>query len=324
MKVGDKVRLLHGKEEGIVSKILDNQLVEVEIEDGFGIPVMKSELVIIAAEESASFDRQSQQPVQQTKKPEPKKSTSQQHVAIAVVALNDHLRSFYLLNDTADVVIFCINEVDGVNERTLRMDKVQAGGHVKFTEQSFAELDKWNALSITFIRASSKWAIPPAIKNFHLKFKAKQFTKEPQLIEALGKPGHLFPLNQESGKEKSVTLDAEQLKEGMFRSSNEVDNKNITSKGQTTEIDLHIEEINENYSQLPKEEILRIQLETFEKKLDEAIVAGINEITFIHGVGNGTLRNHIHKRLSQMENIQYFKDAKKEKFGYGATLIRIN
>jgi dsDNA-specific endonuclease/ATPase MutS2 len=49
----------------------------------------------------------------------------------------------------------------------------------------------------------------------------------------------------------------------------------------------------------------------------------MDEIIFIHGVGNGVLRNAIHKRLSGNKNVQYFEDAQKEKFGYGATKVRI-
>jgi dsDNA-specific endonuclease/ATPase MutS2 len=49
----------------------------------------------------------------------------------------------------------------------------------------------------------------------------------------------------------------------------------------------------------------------------------MDEIIFIHGVGNGVLRTEIHKRLSKNKQVEYFKDAMKEKFGYGATLVKI-
>jgi dsDNA-specific endonuclease/ATPase MutS2 len=49
----------------------------------------------------------------------------------------------------------------------------------------------------------------------------------------------------------------------------------------------------------------------------------MDEITFIHGVGNGIMRMEIHKRLSKNPQVQFFKDAMKEKFGYGATLVKL-
>jgi dsDNA-specific endonuclease/ATPase MutS2 len=49
----------------------------------------------------------------------------------------------------------------------------------------------------------------------------------------------------------------------------------------------------------------------------------MDEITFIHGVGNGVLRDSIHKRLSGNKNVQYYEDVQKDKFGYGATKVKI-
>ena len=56
MNIGDRVRLLHEKEEGVIRNIIDNRLVEVEIEDGFIIPVLKKELVLIASHEKEVQD----------------------------------------------------------------------------------------------------------------------------------------------------------------------------------------------------------------------------------------------------------------------------
>jgi dsDNA-specific endonuclease/ATPase MutS2 len=35
------------------------------------------------------------------------------------------------------------------------------------------------------------------------------------------------------------------------------------------------------------------------------------------------MRMEIHKRLSKHPYVQFFKDAMKEKFGYGATLVKL-
>ena len=61
MKVGDKVRALHEDIEGVVTKFLPNNLVEVEIEDGFEIPVQKGELVVVAAAEAEYFEQETQE-----------------------------------------------------------------------------------------------------------------------------------------------------------------------------------------------------------------------------------------------------------------------
>jgi hypothetical protein len=37
MRIGDKVRMIHEKEEGVIVKFIDQKVVEVEVEEGFTI-----------------------------------------------------------------------------------------------------------------------------------------------------------------------------------------------------------------------------------------------------------------------------------------------
>ena len=57
MNVGDRVRLLTGTEEGIVTRLLDSELVEVAIDNDFTIPVLRREVVVVAQEEGKNFNR---------------------------------------------------------------------------------------------------------------------------------------------------------------------------------------------------------------------------------------------------------------------------
>jgi len=87
------------------------------------------------------------------------------------------------------------------------------------------------------------------------------------------------------------------------------------------EIDLHIEKLKDNHQFLSSPTILNVQLDHFKKMLDAAIVHQLPEITFIHGTGNGILKHELHKLLSKNNKVQTFMDARKEKFGYGATKV---
>jgi hypothetical protein len=82
MRIGDKVRLLRGTEEGIIVSIKGN-IVEVEIEDGFTIPAVKSEIVLIDSKEAESFDTE---PLEAPKQRTNNKSnqTSQQACILAL------------------------------------------------------------------------------------------------------------------------------------------------------------------------------------------------------------------------------------------------
>jgi dsDNA-specific endonuclease/ATPase MutS2 len=69
-------------------------------------------------------------------------------------------------------------------------------------------------------------------------------------------------------------------------------------------------------------EMLNIQLERFEKELDEAMAGNTRKITFIHGVGNGRLRQEIAAILKQTPGVT-FQDAPYKEYGYGATQVNI-
>ncbi len=63
MNIGDRVRLLRGREEGVIVGFgSNNNIVEVEIEDGFRIPALRSEVVVVAAEEAQRFRREEPDP----------------------------------------------------------------------------------------------------------------------------------------------------------------------------------------------------------------------------------------------------------------------
>jgi dsDNA-specific endonuclease/ATPase MutS2 len=87
-------------------------------------------------------------------------------------------------------------------------------------------------------------------------------------------------------------------------------------------VDLHIEKLQEDHYGLTNSEKLDIQVRHFRKKLELAINGHFTKVNFIHGVGNGVLRQTIRDLLKTYEGIEY-SDASYQKFGAGATEVRI-
>lgn len=87
-------------------------------------------------------------------------------------------------------------------------------------------------------------------------------------------------------------------------------------------VDLHIEKLMEDYYGLTNSEKLDIQTAHFRKKLAMAINGHVTKVIFIHGVGNGVLRQAIRELLNTYEGIAY-SDASYKQFGAGATEVRI-
>ncbi len=89
------------------------------------------------------------------------------------------------------------------------------------------------------------------------------------------------------------------------------------------EIDLHIEEILDNTSGMSNAEILEAQMARFEIALQTAIRSNVQKIVFIHGVGNGKLRQELRKTLEKKYAHLRYQDASFKEYGYGATMVCI-
>lgn len=86
-------------------------------------------------------------------------------------------------------------------------------------------------------------------------------------------------------------------------------------------VDLHIEKLTNEWQHLSNFEILTIQLKEFEKWYDLAIAHRLPELTIIHGVGTGKLRDEIHDILKTKKEVKTFVNQYHPRYGYGATEI---
>ncbi len=87
-------------------------------------------------------------------------------------------------------------------------------------------------------------------------------------------------------------------------------------------VDLHIHELIEDPSNLQHAEILEFQKNYFIRCLDAAMANNFLNVVFIHGVGNGILRNVLTDHLKKTEGIEWF-DAPMALYGVGAIEVRI-
>ena len=316
MNIGDKVRLLRGTEQGIIRKISSSGRIEIEIEDGFIIPAMKSEVVVISEAEKNYFGENAGT-VKETEAPLPISAPKDQGLYLAFLPINDQNLSLYLINDSHQPYLAHTSEVFGANHRTLFAGTLNPGESKKIDDRLMKEMDEWPAFLIRFIPIQNK--LEKAIPAFErqMKMKATQFFKHLSKAPILGKNVYLFAMEQTTKE-----LDIRSLNAELNQISAKPEPVKTTKPARS--IDLHIEELHPDPDKLSNSEKMRIQLEVFEKNLNQALASGMDEITFIHGLGNGVLRKEIHKRLSQIQNIKYFQDTQKDQWGYGATLVRIS
>ena len=109
----------------------------------------------------------------------------------------------------------------------------------------------------------------------------------------------------------------EKIQEKTKKKSNFIKTKNEV----IMEVDLHIEKLVKSKKGMDNYDILTLQLQTAERKLNYCIQKKISKIVFIHGVGEGVLKSELNYLFNKFP-IKYY-EASYQKYGLGATEVYI-
>ncbi len=88
------------------------------------------------------------------------------------------------------------------------------------------------------------------------------------------------------------------------------------------EVDLHIHQLVPSTKGMTNHEMLNIQLDTAKRQLEFAMGKRIQKVVFIHGVGEGTLKEELYYLFKRYGNVKFY-DADYQKYGLGATEVYI-
>lgn len=309
-KLGDFVRFVDEKREGYVTRIIDGQTLGVTDTDGFEIPVALSNLTSVYGHQS-NLARPDEIPNAVFQVDE---RFVEEGIYLAVVESQkaSSVVHFTLVNRTSFQLLLSIKTDLKGKYRGEFGGVVQAKGQTQVYSENLADLEIWPEFNFQVLFFTSVDIKPKSPLVVNRRFRAKDFSHSKNLVPEINKYGWLIRLD-----EPIPLIDAQKLKESLFRGSSE----QIKVSVPPAEVDLHIEKLREDHQFLDQSEIVKIQLACFQQMFDAAIVHQMPKIVFIHGVGNGTLRHHIHKIISKHPQVRTFMDAQKEKFGFGATEV---
>jgi hypothetical protein len=75
-------------------------------------------------------------------------------------------------------------------------------------------------------------------------------------------------------------------------------------------VDLHIELLADNFQYMDNFEIVQIQLNFCQEKIEKALKSNCQKIIIVHGIGTGALKSEVHKLLNYYQLRYYLsKDA---------------
>ena len=321
--------MLHHKEEGIIIAFAPDNVVEVLLAGDFKIQVLRREVVVISTQEKRFFGQAAPDASQagapdgkiapRAEPPKPPSPLATRGIYLCLVPFTTLEICLYLVNNTDFDLAYTL-----VCEQAGKTEGVSAGLLTARTElrvkQFYTDALSANPvyeLEGLYFRAGIFAPQPPC--KFRVRLRPEKLKENMRQAPLLNKPGYVM----QADAPEPVPVDPKVLKEQMLeKPAKPVLPPPLPPKAQVKEVDLHIEKLVRDWQQLPPHAMLDLQLKHFEKTLDKAILSGQHEITFIHGAGNGTLKGELHKRLGKHKDVAYFKDAAKEKFGWGATLVR--
>lgn len=346
-KKGDKVRFLNDVGGGTITGFRDEKIVNVQIEDGFEIPVLISEIVMDTNQDQAGFDEKAVFGLKETVIDEPKVNSvnkasdsfislnNEDKLYIAMVpseVLNGQVKmmKLYLINDTDYMVFFVLGIKKEKHTVCFKTGSLEDNTKLLLGNISFYQLLEMKVLNLQLIlyHQENYEGIEPISRDIvmgdlyadHLKsYKENDFFDEPAIICSM----EFFDMEKEVLKLTSAKLQTVMKEKDPPRRVRAGDFFKNTSKAkpQTEEIDLHIEEILENTKDLSPGEILDAQMARFETALKGAILSGVKKIVFIHGIGNGRLKYEISKTLDRKYPDLKYQDASFKEYGYGATMV---
>jgi len=357
-KVGDKVKFLNDVGGGKVTRIIDNQMVEVLNKDGFEVPVSKDELLKTEETQEEKFesvgeDSENSENSETLSEHEFEKEElvdlfdQEKPEDLGASQLQDPRNRIYMAfvpeqpnrPDQADIDVYLINDSDFYINYSLFMKKEDAfiyfasgelENDTKILLRSIPR-EKINELGnircqITFFKKDYFYPIAPEDSTVKIQpakfFKSGTFLKN----DFFDEPSIITEIRKENLlREKIDELTRENV-EHIVSEKEDRKNKNQRTRSpksdEIEEVDLHIEELVEKPKELSNAEMLDIQMGRFKIALERALTTpGLKKIVFIHGIGNGRLRYELRNYLERHYPELDFQDASFKEYGYGATLV---
>ena len=353
VNIGDKVNFLNAVGGGKVTKIIDSRMVMVEIEDGFEVPCLISDLVLDYRSQPSRQQQvvdtvqkeiQEKQLVQQQQEEEARhgglrrfaKEAEKEGVYLAFVPHEQQ----WLLTGSMDVMLvnhtpfemlytFTIKEED----KFVNVDYGQLDKYEKVVVETISreDLEYWcnGIIQAIFTAETSDSVLLPLNAPFSIR--ANRFFKEGSYLMSgvLGEKAvsiclsELVALKHGDGDFSKIMkegIGSQAPKKDLIKKEAPID-KHKTGQGEAT-VDLHIGELVDNILGLSSHDMFNIQMDYFKKMLESAIAAEYTKVTFIQGVGNGVLKNAIIEELKNYKNTEN-RMASIAKFGVGGIDVEI-
>ena len=346
LKVGDKVSFLNEANSGEITKIVDKDTVLVNNEDGFEIPVLKSELILQKAwNPDATYSQpQDEESGKVVTKHEPEEEEETEifysdstdvNLYLAFVPKNQKSLTsdgfdVYLINDSNFFLQYNLsytlageyNLLKGELEPNIKYyltdisrDLISDDLELFFQTLFFDKKEFLHTIPLTQeIRVK-------AAKLFKVgAYKTNDFFDELALVLTLSEDNAMNKVIKQLDDKEFVEKIIQSKRPARKMAESKPHSKE--TKKSYKEVDLHIHELLDDETGLTDNDKREYQIDKFKEEMDAALKDGkIKKIVFIHGVGGGRLKHDIRRELQRKYKKCLYQDASFAEYGYGATMV---
>ncbi len=342
IKVGDSVRFLNISGGGKVTR-LEGKLVYVEDQDGFEVPTLMNEVVVI---ESASNVKAASETSKSTGDAGESASDEEDYEYDEEDADDTNPRFFLAVLpgdkpgiDSGDVRLQVVNDSNyfvfytiANKKKDQTVDLLYHGNVEPNTKEALAKVplfqlddNQWEVQLVLYKKGRSYTCMQPVAES--LKIKASRFYKDNAFMDNdyFHEKAVLIPVIKGEFERKLEELTDKEVNKVMREKEATPVKKKYARRNEPgiIEVDLHINELIDSTAGLSNGEILNIQTDKFHQVMAENEKNKGRKVVFIHGVGNGVLKTELRKLLDRRYKKHVYQDASFKEYGYGATMVII-
>lgn len=331
IRIGDKVRFLTETGGGKVVKIVDSNTVMVYSDEyEFEIPAKVRDLVVIESDFDTESDEITAKVAESEEEQEPiNKASYSNKIYLAFLSKNYGKSGSdidcYIVNDTKNIAFYTLYEERGDKVNGISAGNCNAGSNMFVETYTVSDIDQIKKMVLQFL-VFKKEGEPEQPIEFKLNLNPVKFFKNSsyKTTDFFDTPALLFEVTSDEKKAykieqltESNTKKLKAVKEKMLKQDLPV----MKGKNDPMEVDLHINELVDSVVGLNNADILEYQLGKFHEVMETYKFRKGKKIVFIHGIGNGTLKQKILWELKHKYKKHKHQDASFQQYGYGATMV---
>lgn len=256
-----------------------------------------------------------------------------------VKEISDTPFEVYLVNDCNYYIHYTLLNYEGKACQVRHEGEIAPNTKVYLEELLHNRLEEWERITIqTLAFKRDKVFFPKPTYSVNLRIDGTKFYKlhafQPSVF--FNTPALTYDILKDDRAVRPMFVDADELREAMQTPEEQLPTvpqprisgaeKRATRKqdrNAIVEVDLHAHELLDTMVGLEPRDILEYQIKVFRDTMNAHLKNHGCRIVFIHGKGEGVLRNALLKELRTHYKQCRVQDASFREYGYGATMVTI-